>query len=217
MAMVAEAYGLLLAGLTNELKGRGFSRQGSSFYLRKGNNWGLINFQKSTKSTADSILFTVNLGVASERLRRFFSGQKAELPGVSACHWSMRLGFLQAGRDKWWTVDRGTVLDLVEEEIRHLLLERGIPEIEKHVDDASLRDLWLAGRSPGLTEIQRLMNLVVVLEAIGPTDALEVNIEKLREKTANKPTAGRVTWLLSRMRNTADVTAHPNFEKPEDT
>lgn len=111
----------------------------------------------------------------------------------------MRLGFLQAGRDKWWTVDQGTALDSVEQEIRQLLCERGILEIEKHLDDANLRDLWLSGRSPGLTEIQRLMNLVVLIKAIGPPDLLDRHIEQLTRKTANKPTAGKVTWLLGRL------------------
>jgi hypothetical protein len=212
-----KTYCLLLVELAKHLKGRGFYRRGSSFYLKETDNWGLINFQKSTKSTTASILFTVNLGVASGHLRSFFSGQKPKLPAVSECHWSTRLGFLQAGQDKWWEVVRGTALDSLELEIRQLLFERGIPEIKKHLDDTSLRDLWLAGRSPGLTEIQRLMNLVVVLKASGPPDLQDVYIEQLLKRTANRPTSGKVTWLLSKLGETTHVTAQPRFGKAGDT
>lgn len=203
MKAPAETLNDLLGRVATPLKDREFSRKGSSFYLRRHANWGVLNIQKSSRSTARATLFTVNVGVALERLLRFF-GRPVTKPLLDDCHWVMRLGALVDGHsDKWWTIDVNTDSEALGREIEGMLLDRAIPETERYLEDSALRDLWLSGRSPGLTEIQRLMNLVVLLAEIGPQERIEPAVRQLRDLSAGKPTQGKVSWLLTKLENAA--------------
>ena len=186
----AQAFKELVAQIGDALKERAFTRYGPTFSQERGGNWGLIEFQRSQKTSADKIVFTVNLGVVSGRLARFFSvplEKGGRPPGTSEWHWRQRLGFLLPERqDQWWTVGDGSEVDLVCQTIREALLGLALPEIDKHLQDESLRDLWLTGRSPGLTNVQRLKSLAVLLKALGPNDRLTSVLDDLRGmSTAN--------------------------------
>ena len=62
--------------VTPLLKSYGFSRRGQNFYTRRDGNWGVINFQKSQSSTQDKVKFTVNLGIYSQVLAKFYERLK---------------------------------------------------------------------------------------------------------------------------------------------
>jgi hypothetical protein len=51
-----------LAAVERELALIGFRRRGSTFRRKRDGNWTLLNFQKSSKTTADQVVFTINLG-----------------------------------------------------------------------------------------------------------------------------------------------------------
>ena len=164
------------------LRQRGFTRRGNTFFRVQAGNWELIELQKSQKTRADAVVFTVNVGVVSGRLARFFSIplKSNEPPHDSEWHWRQRLGFLlPEGRDKWWTLDQRVGLEQVSREIEGALA-LALPEIEKHLQDEALRDLWLTGRSPGLTEVQRLKNLAVLVKALGPEERVAPTLDELR-------------------------------------
>ena len=74
----------LLSLVATRIEEAGFHRKGSSFYLREGGNWGVVNFQKSGKSTADAILFT------ARRLARRFVEVR--------CRGGQYFGFFQQAR-----------------------------------------------------------------------------------------------------------------------
>lgn len=173
------------------LKGRGFSRKGLTFYINQHENYGLINFQKSTKSNSDVVIFTVTVGVVSRRLLRFFSSeQRSANLLVDDCHWRERLGFLLPSRqDKWWTIDANTSITYLAEEISDYITALAIPKLNEYVRDESLRDLWLSGHSPGLTNFQRLMNLSVMIKALGPMNRLELVVNELQQSVEGTPTA----------------------------
>jgi hypothetical protein len=178
----AEAFIELLASIEAHLKQRGFARRGTVFFREQFGNLGLIVLQKSQKTDAEAVIFTINVGVVSSRLALFFSAppKANHLPEPSEWHWRQRLGFLlPEGQDKWWTLGPGSNVQQIGDEIQ-AALDLAVLEIEKHIKDESLRDLWLAGRSPGLTEVQRLKNLLVLVNALGPEERVASTLEDLR-------------------------------------
>ena len=176
------------------MKEHGFSRKGPTFYRRERDNWGVVTFQKSTTSTAERVRFTVNLGVTSGRLVEFFSGRSQDTPpSVWVCPWRERVGFLLPERqDTWWTIDATTSRDELGRAVTDLLRSVVIPAVQQHLTDEALRDLWLTGRAPGATDIQRLLCLSVLLKDLGPADRLDDVITELRRKAAGTATAATV-------------------------
>lgn len=187
----ADAFKEILKRNALALRAYGFSRSGSTFYLRKAGNWGVINFQKSKDSSVDNIVFTVNLGIASTRLLAFFSHIRPDMkPSVWDCHWRERLGYLLPEHsDIWWTINSTTPVDELGQEIQGYVVNLGVPELEKYISDEALRDLWLSGRAPGLTDFQRLMYVSVLLKALGPLDRLDSVLEELQRISVGKPSA----------------------------
>lgn len=187
----SELYNELIKEISSLLKSKSFSRKGNCFYLRQGNNWGLLDFQKSRKSTADEVIFTINLGVCSSRLLGFFSPDLLEQkPSIEACQWRERVGFLLPERqDKWWLVRDIEPLDPLVNELKGCLVQVAIPAIEQHLSDEQLCSEWSSGKSPGLTDIQRLVNLSVLLKVAGAGSALREILKELEDKSAGKPTA----------------------------
>jgi hypothetical protein len=159
-----EAYLVLLERIKIHLKSKGFTSKGSTFYIKKDGNWGLISFQKSRSSSSDAMSFTINLGVTSEKLRSFQSSTLSK-PHLDDCHWKIRIGELLAiGEDYWWTLDRDTAVDKLCREILGILDEKAIPEIYNNITDEKLENAWFKGISKGITEFERLMNLTAILK-----------------------------------------------------
>jgi hypothetical protein len=205
---IAPAFkGLLDKTLAPTLKQHGFSQSGRTFYLRREGNWGLVNFQKSTKSSAERIVFAVNLGIASSRLLEFFPPRRLRVSGLAAkpqiwdCHWQMRLGSLVADqKDIWWTVEANTRLEQLGLEIDGYIRNLAIPELSKYIRDEALRDLWLSGHAPGLTEFMRLMNLSVLLKTLGPLNLLEPTLNELWRVAEGKPIASVAEIHMQRLK-----------------
>jgi hypothetical protein len=61
------------------------------------------------------------------------------------------------------------------------LLDQAVQELDSLAADEALRDLWLTGQGPSLTEFQRLRNLAVLLSVLGPEDALSRVMADLRQ------------------------------------
>jgi hypothetical protein len=53
--------------------------------------------------------------------------------------------------------------------------------------DEQLSNEWLSGKSPGLTDIQRLINLSILLRSMGDIDSLLDVYKELKEKSGEKP------------------------------
>ena len=168
------------------LRKNNFRSRGSVFRRRRDGVWHLITLQKSRSSTACRKIFTVNLGVASERILLWEEVEPARC-GVPDCHWRERLGHLSAEkRDVWWTLEDEESATSAGMQVKQWLEDYGLPELDKLADDAALRDLWLAERSPGLTDTERLLNLSILLRDLGPQDKYEATIKALKELAASK-------------------------------
>lgn len=112
----------------------GFTKNGGSFYLRFAKNCGVIAFQKSSRSSKDFVLFTLNLGVYSNLLGEKVDGfDNLVYPDVEQCQWASRIAAFMPGLpDYWWQIET-TVSDakkltgLIFEQIKTIV----IPELKK--------------------------------------------------------------------------------------
>jgi hypothetical protein len=196
-----DAFREAIENIAFTLKECGSSRKDNTFYIRQFENWGLINFQKSRNSSASNVIFTINLGTCSKLLIEFFTPEKInEKPSIEDCHWRQRIGMLLPEHsDKWWSITNQTSIAQFIKEIQDCLHNKGIPEIKRYMANEQLQSLWLSGQSPGLTDIQRLMNLSVLLKASGAIDQLEMVSHQLEKLSKGKPTAPMARQHLSRL------------------
>jgi hypothetical protein len=179
--------------ITPSLQLFNFSRSGHTFYVSKRGNWGLVNFQKSKWSTSDKLEFTVRLGIASTNLLKFFRPVTSELrPGISACHWQIALGRLLKPHKDWWVISANTSFEDISKEVRHYVVDIGLPEMDKYLSDEALRDLWLSGQDPTLllTDSERQKLLLVLLKIHGPENIFQSKVHEFlqhaREKGADE-------------------------------
>lgn len=192
----------VLKSVESVLKREGFARAKRLFWVERASNIGVVDVQKSSKSTGDQTIFTFNIGVWSDRIGRFVtSNRKSKPPEVDDCHWRERVGFLLPGRnDKWWTIGESDDPTRVSQELGAIIEDVAVPAVMAHISDDALRDEWLAGQSPGLTDMQRLMYLSILLSDIGPRDALADVIAELQRKSEGKPIEAVVTKHVQKLR-----------------
>jgi hypothetical protein len=177
-----------------EMKALGFKKRGSNFLIDSSDNFGIISFQKSRHSSQEHLLFTIEIGVCSKKLLDFLNPRFLNKPSIENCHWRERIGFLmKEPHDHWWKIDELTDLDNVYSEIQELLLQKGVPEIFKHISDENLERIWLSGTSNGLTEFERLIYLTSLLKIYNRSNLKEVamalkiySIDKQVEDTAEQ-------------------------------
>lgn len=196
-----EIFKKMISDISPLLKKYGYVRKGNLFYVQQNSNWSLIGFQKSQKSHADEILFTINFGIASQTLIKFFAPEKINIPPtIDECHWYKRAGALfEDGSDKWWRITEKTSIEVLNKEIQKFIFEKGIPEVERYSVDKKLEFLWLSGRCPGLTEIQRLINLSVLLKVSGKVTQLNSVLQQLKENSEGKAISFMVRQHLSNL------------------
>jgi hypothetical protein len=197
----ADSFKELLSIVARRLVEADFRRKGNTFYLRQADNWGIVNFQKSGKSTAEVILLTVNIGAALGVLLEFSGIRASDLPCIDECQWRKRLGFFSPEpSDTWWRIDATTSPTVVGAEILDALLRLAVPEMKKFMSDANLRALWASGEAPGLTEVERLKHLSVLLKlAATSTDALDDARTALQTVSDGRPSAAAVAVHLMRL------------------
>lgn len=202
MSMVKNKFNELLSTVWGErLKILGFKKRGEKFIFEHRDGVGIINFQKSQRSSSEILLFTINIGIFSYRLYRFLSGNPdIKKMNIEDCHLRIRVGYiLPAQEDKWWSMDVNTNLHELSSDINCIIEEYVIDYIRKCLGDQELKNLWIEGRSPGLTDIQRLIYLSILLHEIGPVELLEPTIAVMKKMSAGKPVATTVNHVLKKM------------------
>lgn len=167
------------------LKAKGFKKKATVFYRQTDRNYGLVHLQKSLKSTATSVEFTINVAVFSPRLQDALSALTwvppvKDVPTEPDCHLRRRIGWLLPQReDIWWGVR--TERDVPEMGLRlsPVFLEAAIPFLDRCTSDEGLRDYWLAKPEGTLSGPEGLA-LGVLLRDIGPRETLGPFLERLR-------------------------------------
>jgi len=148
------------------LKAAGYSKRGSRFRLARDNNIAMIDFQRSTENSAKTLKFTVNLVVISgEAMRRWDPEKDLSKASIWDAHLQERIGVIVANEDRWWTITPYEPVSAIEAEISHIVEMHAIPFLERYARDTDLIALWRTGRSPGLTEGQRVRNLAFLEDA----------------------------------------------------
>lgn len=179
-------YSTLLTGISKVIKIQGFNKRGNTFYLFKNNNWGLINFQKSTSS--DKLSFTINIGVVSTLLKQVIDKAAVVLkPDINDCHWKKRIGFLlPEKKDHWWTIDNNTSIENLVKEISYILETLAIPELINHLSNDYLEQEWSSGKAEGATQLQRYIYLTTLLKINNNKKFLQV-LEEFKAYSKGKP------------------------------
>lgn len=192
---------LLRTAVTPLLRKVGFRKVGLYYFRQRSGNWELVQFQKSWSNTVDETRFTVNCGIVSTRLARFLLGADLKMPTPEYnWHYSQRLGFLMAGgQDKWWTIDASVPKESLGSEVSELIIDLAIPTLDAHASDEELRDLWLSGESPGLTDVQRLMYLAVLLRDLSPREQYSSILSELEALTRKRPIGVMVSEHLHQL------------------
>lgn len=164
MPVRSELYSSLLDGFRPQMGECGYQKAGSVFRRVAGQNAGLVEFQQSSKSSAQEVIFTINCGVVlgALSLEDEFQPKKATIPDA---HVRNRVGFLMSEkRDIWWSLANDTDLVRLGAELLPILDESVIPYVDRYLDPANVIALWSSGVSPGLTEKQRSRYLAQIAE-----------------------------------------------------
>jgi hypothetical protein len=200
---VAESVGLLEELLREWiaplLKPEGFRKAGRSFEKESEEAIVVVNYQRS-RDGGECDRFTVNLGIASKRLFAFEDPRRTKHTPVEVCHWRMRMGrTLDPPRDAWWELCSSTDVPEVGREHQEILRTKALPLLEMTACDSKLRAEWTAGRAPGITELQRLLNLSALLNDFEHRDEQRMVIEEMKDLARRKGFGGRVAVHLEEL------------------
>lgn len=157
------------------LRREGFKGSGQRFQKQTNGTWAVLHFQRSPQyHVAGEVCFTVNLGIASERLRMSrHDWPEGTPPDEGDCALRERIGFLLADRppaDYWWIVDPRTDVDRLAANLTGYLLDAAIPFLQRFPDDEALRDHWLAALDAGEISGPDFLRLTRLTAQIGPTE-----------------------------------------------
>ncbi|HAM99262.1 MAG TPA: hypothetical protein DCQ26_11705 [Marinilabiliales bacterium] len=181
----------LIKTLTPLLKQMGFNKKGNNFYLELGENYGIVNFQKSRESTKEVVLFTANFGVYSSVLGQFGYNDSVK-PEVEQCHWQSRVGsFMPGSPDYWWKVNISDNLSGIASNVIETVQSIIVPEINKRLSDEGLINCWLNEDFAGTTEIGRFKYLTVLLKKKGDLNTLNQVVDAFMQQSKGKPNASR--------------------------
>ena len=154
-SILNEAFNELVKAVGLKLKASGFVQRGQIFRITSENNCGIIEFQKSVKSSKQAVLFTMNLAVVcGDLLEAGLTG--AEKAQTTDAHVRQRIGMLLPEHpDKWWEISESTDRQALVQEVSTIVSERALPFVRSYLDTKVIMELWESGRSPGLTDVQR--------------------------------------------------------------
>jgi len=161
-----EAFDQVIKATGEWLQSLGFTPRAAVLRIQAQGNCGIIEFQRSVKSSRDKILFTVNVGiVCGDILDSEAPLQDMQQARFVHAQIRQRIGaFLPGHPDKWWEVTSSTDADALARELLELLLKDAVPFIQRYLGTDSIISLWESGQSPGLTDGQRA-DLLATLKA----------------------------------------------------
>jgi len=103
------------------------------------------------------------------------------------------------GGDAWWELCESSDVSGVGAEVAEALTTNGLPTLNRLGSDGALRGEWSAGRSPGITELQRLQYLTILLNEPGLRGEQAAVVEQLKELGRRKGLMGAVSVHLEQL------------------
>jgi Domain of unknown function (DUF4304) len=142
------------------LKPFGYRRKGGrTFMAQRPDVLLLINVQKGSATTPDTLVFTINLGIFCQRVEDNLGHGGYVKPDPFTCHWRKRLGWLlDPPGDRWWQVSSSEETEKIARQIATFVEKRAVPALEDVSSIDKLRAVWLDPESSamsGLTDLQR--------------------------------------------------------------
>jgi len=123
----------------------------------------VVNFQKSQWGSRLETKFTINLGVALDRLAFVNGRDPLKKPPVYRCEWGARIGQATENReDRWWRLDQETDITWLSSEVVPLLIDRGLPLIEERLTEAGF--LAATRTNPHIGHVIKLPQVIAVLD-----------------------------------------------------
>lgn len=163
---------LVRAHVWPRLQQAGSRRSKASFHRPVGANWEVVNLQKSAYSDRSHISFTINIGVAVERLRSgVWDWGEGKRPAVNRCRFERRIGRLLRGEDVWWDLTQDTDLGELGDALCETIERYALPWLRARSTDEALRETMLAELHTAYDH--ELTFLAELLEQIGPATALD--------------------------------------------
>lgn len=142
------------------LKPRGFQKSGWNFVATRDHATLIVSLQSSAGSMQAILKISCNVAIQLRQL------VQASRPGVWDAHWRERIGFfMPEPQDFWWACASDEAADRAGREIAALLEHAALPEMERLAVPAAMAALWTSGRSPGLTDGQRIERLSELIAA----------------------------------------------------
>lgn len=124
---------------------RGYKKKGLNFYRTTENLIYLINFQKSSGNTVDTMMFYVNCGIYAAELAQLQSREMVTAPKEAACHFRARISSIVEDAPDRFSITATTNLD----ELTNILLLGGFEEVhsfyETMTSARSIVDYYIAG------------------------------------------------------------------------
>ena len=199
---------LLTLRVSPWMRSRGFLRKGYRFARwTKGSAQVVALYVWNERSTPVDAVFTIDIGILIGKHYWYQTGhtKPKKQPEVADCHWADNLGtFLPSGQPQYWhTHDRSEVPRLAGE-LLDALEAKGFPVLERLTNDKTMMELWKTGKSPGLTDMQRLVCVSYLLLASGRREGLRVTLEELRRSTRGLPSERTADEHISRIRELAE-------------
>jgi len=176
---VESIYERLLDEAQELLEGEGFIREVDSFRqfsngLKRG-----LQFQRSQYETKNTISFTLNLGISSERLTSLLS--ESQKTPVWNSHVVKRIGFLLPDKlDKWWIISADTQLLLLSTELKGVISLCALPFLRQFPDDIALRHYLKNLRADGEASYDEAFYICLLDILVGSTGELESSIQAFR-------------------------------------
>jgi hypothetical protein len=164
---------------------RGFRTKRKTLYrVTDEQNVVLLAIQSSAKSSSGFTDVTVNYGVHSALLSRRLQEDPESMFDIWNAHWRERIN--EDGCEKWLRVSSH---EPPEQVAQRLLGAMEVPSLElsEKESNAALRDVWLSGQAPGISHLQRLLYLSILLHEIGPRERLDEVLSELLRSVDQKP------------------------------
>jgi hypothetical protein len=177
---------LVRDGVWPFLRAHGFKRTRATFHHPVGDNWEVVNLQKSRWSDRRSVSFTVNLAVGLDRLReRQYDWGEGKRPSDARCQLRKRLGLLMSDRDLWWKVGRLTRIPALADTVNTALERYAFPWLEARSTDDALLALLRSEEGLRAEPVHHLYWLEKLAARLGDEElARRVSAERERKDAA---------------------------------
>jgi len=176
-------YDDFLKGVKAFLKGYNFFKKGANFIRESENFYEVVNFQRSSSSTKDNALFTINVGVVSKKILdhrkfKFFNN-------LMHNQWQNRLSGLMGKGDLWVDVNKTVDIDALLKQVKRDLMHFILPALQQHSDEFYIVEkLWASIESGKILPFNTAEDLLILVAKSFPQrieDAVSLLLSKIRD------------------------------------